>query len=74
MAELKSALLFGVTIHFEMKMGQTSPGLVWFGIVWFGLVQFGLVWFGWYGLDLFDGEGNFSVGKYYCHNPNSTPT
>ena len=42
-AELKSALLFGVTIHFEMKMGQTSPGLVWFGIVWFGLVW--LVWF-----------------------------
>ena len=59
MAELKSALLFGVTIYFEMKMGQNSPGLVWFG---------------WYDLNLFDGEGNFSVGKYYCHNPNSTPT
>ena len=33
MAELKSSLLFGVTIHFEMKMGQNSRGLVWFGLV-----------------------------------------
>ena len=24
---------------------------------------FGLVWFVWYGLDLFDGEGNFSLGE-----------
>ena len=64
MAELKPALLFGVTLHFKMKMGPKSPGLIWFG----------LVWFGWYGSDLFDGELNFSVGKYYCHNPNSTPT
>ena len=59
MAKLKSAFLFGVTIYFEMKMGQNSPGLVWFG---------------WYDLNLYDGEGNFSVGKYHCHNTNSTPT
>ena len=58
MAELKSALLFGVTMHFKMKMGPNGPGLIWFG----------------YGLYLFDGEGTFSVGEYYCHNPNSTPT
>ena len=64
MAELESALLFGVTIHFKIKMGANPPGSVWFGFIWFG----------WYGLDLFDGEGNFSVGEYYCHNPNSTPT
>ena len=38
MAEFKSALLFGVTIHFEMMMGQNSPVLVWFSLVWFGLV------------------------------------
>ena len=47
MAELKSALLFGVTIHFKMKMGANSPGLILFGLVWLGLVQVG-----WYGLDL----------------------
>ena len=64
MAELESALLFGVTIHFKIKMGANTPGSVWFGFIWFG----------WYALDLFDGEGNFSVGEYYCHNPNSTPT
>ena len=28
MAELKSALFFGVTIHFKIKMGANSPGLV----------------------------------------------
>ena len=38
MAELKSALFFGVTIHFKIKMGANSPGLVWLGLVWFGLV------------------------------------
>ena len=27
MVELKSALLFGVTMQFKMKMGQNSPGL-----------------------------------------------
>ena len=43
MAELKSALLFGVTIHFKMKMGPNSPGSIWFGLVWFCLV--GMVWF-----------------------------
>ena len=42
MAELKSALLFGVTIHFKIEMGANSPGLVWLG----------LVQVGWYGLDL----------------------
>ena len=42
MAELKSALLFGVTIHFKIEMEANSPGLV-----WLGLVQVGL-----YGLDL----------------------
>ena len=47
MAELKSALLFGVTIHFKIEMGANSPGLIWFGLVWLGLVQVGL-----YGLDL----------------------
>ena len=31
MAELKSALLFGVTIHFKMKMGPKES--------WFNLVQ-----------------------------------
>ena len=58
MTKLKSTLLFGVAIHLNMKMGSKSPGLVWFGR---------------YGLGLFDGGGNFSVGEYYCHNPNSTP-
>ena len=38
MAELKSALLFGVTIHFKMKMEAKSPGLIWFGLAWFLLV------------------------------------
>ena len=38
MAELKSALLFGVTINFKMKMGPNGPGLIWFGLVSFGLV------------------------------------
>ena len=47
MAELKSALLFGITIQFKMKMEPNCPGLIWFGLVWLGLVQVG-----WYGLDL----------------------
>ena len=34
MAELKSALLFGVAMHFKMKMGPNGPGLVWFHLVW----------------------------------------
>ena len=38
MAELESALLFGVTIHYKIKMGANTPGLVWFGLVSFGLV------------------------------------
>ena len=59
MALLRSALLFGETMYFKMKVGAKSRGFIWFG---------------WYGLDLFDGEGNFSSGEYYCHNPNSAPT
>ena len=38
MVELKSALLFGVTMQFKMKMGPNSPGLIWFGLVSFGFV------------------------------------
>ena len=64
MAELRSALLFGVSTHFKIKMGANTPGSVWFGFIWFG----------WYGLDLFDGEEKFLSGEYYCHNPNSTLT
>ena len=35
MAELKSALLFCVTIHFKIKIGAHSRGFVSFGLVWF---------------------------------------
>ena len=38
MVELKSALLFGVTMQFKMKMGPNSPGLIWFGMVWLPFV------------------------------------
>ena len=50
MAELKSALLFGVTIHFKIQIGANSPGLVGFGLVWLGLVWFGWAWFGLVGM------------------------
>ena len=33
MAELESALLFGETIHFKIKMGANTSGSVWVGFI-----------------------------------------
>ena len=40
MAELKSALLFGVTKQFKIEIGANKS---WFGFIWFGATWFGLV-------------------------------